>query len=237
MPPTVLATWDFRTATASTGRASRIGSYTLTEAGTPTWSSSGVDCSASASNKLTLTLDTALKVSPVWWIAGMRLITGTTPADYTTILGLTKSNTGEYERALMLWRNASTTQLGYAQSGAFGDLGTGVTLSTGADITIAARRTGTNNPAFGVKVNSDAFDTGVIDGNPVDYTSTSQLVFGSLGAQNSYMRYHWFIMGSGAITDGEVDAILANPDAYIYPASGGAIARISSGYHVRNINR
>lgn len=225
MAYTVLATWDFRTATSATGRASRIGSYTLTEAGTPTWSSSGVDCSASASNTLTLTLDSALKVSPVWWVAGMRLITGTAPADYTALLGLTKSNTGEYERALTLWRNASGTNLGYAQSGTFGDLGTGVTLSTGADITIAARRTGTNNPAFGVKVNSDAFDTGVVDVNPVDYTSTSQLFFGSLGAQNSYMRYHWFIMGSGAITDGEVDAMLANPDAYIYGSGSSSVSR------------
>lgn len=220
MAYTILATWDFRTATAATGRASRVGSYTLTEAGTPSWSVNGVDCSASAANRLTLTLPVELRVSPVWWIAGMRLIDGTAPSGYTTLVGLTKSNLGEFERALLLWRNASGTNLGVAHSSVTDDVSTGVTLATGADITIAARRTGVNNPAFSVKVNADAWDGGVNTPNAVDLTATSQLVFGSLGANSSFMRYHWLIMGSGAITDGEVDAMLANPNAFIYPSVG-----------------
>jgi hypothetical protein len=150
----------------------------------------------------------------------MRLITGTAPAGYTTIVGLTKSNLGEFERALLLWRNASGTSLGVAHSSVTDDVSTGVTLATGADITIAARRSGVSSPAFSVKVNSDAWDGSVNTPNPVDLTATSQLVFGSLGANNSFMRFHWLIMGSGAITDGEVDAMLANPNGYIYPSVG-----------------
>lgn len=223
MAYTVLASWDFRGAdSAATKRVARIGGYTLTEGGTITWTSDGADCSGAAANKLTLTMPAELKVSPVWWVCGMRLMSGTAPADYTTVCGLLQNAGNEYEASMLAYRLPNTsTNLRIGQSGSYGDVGGGSALSTGSDTILAARRTGTNNPAFGLRVNNDAWDTGIIDGNPVDYAATSQVFMGSIGAQNSLMRYHWFVMGSGAISDAEVQAIYDNPDAFIYPAPSG----------------
>jgi hypothetical protein len=122
----------------------------------------------------------------------------------------------------MLARKPSNTSLRVAVEGVGDGFDAGVTITTGSDHIVAARRTGTNNPAFGLRVNNDAWDTALITAAPVDYTSTSRLMFGNPTSQNCDCRYHWFIMGDGAITDAEVQAIYDNPDTYIYGSGGSA---------------
>ena len=240
MAYTVLATWDFRTATESTAINSRIGSYALTPTtggDAPSFTANGVDCSGGNSRRLTLTLPSELKVSPVWWVAGFRIINATTPPEFTNVVGLLKTDTsGLYEGAMMLARSPSNTSLRVAVEGAGDGINAGVTITTGSDHIVAARRTGTNNPAFGLRVNNDAWDTGLITAAPVDYTSTSRLMFGNPTSQNCDCRYHWFIMGSGGITDAEVQAIYDNPDAYIYGSGGGPDAATLAAYR-KNILR
>lgn len=240
MAYTVLASWDFRGSdTASTKRNSRVGSYTLTEGGTPTWSTDGVDCSASSANKLSLTLPTELRVSPVWWVVSLRIMNATAPAELTNVVGfLSTGATGLYSGRLMLCRKPANTSLRWTLLvDGSGTLDSGVTLGTGVDHVIAARRGPTNNPALGIRVNNDAWDGTLNTSNQVNMAS-SDLLFGSPTADNCRARFHWFVMGSGNITDTEVQDIYDNPNNFIYPPSPTApIAVISSGYHLHGTNR
>ena len=69
MAYTTLAAWDFRGAgSASAKRDAVIGSYTLTESGSPDWGTDGVDLSGSTSDKLLLTLPSELKPGKPWML-------------------------------------------------------------------------------------------------------------------------------------------------------------------------
>ena len=223
MPFTVLASWDFRGAdSAATKRTSRVGSYTLAESGTPTYSTAGVDCSASSANRLTLTLPSELKVSPVWFMANFQIINATAPAEFTNIVGIQFNDAATlYDGSLMLARKPANTSLRFrlASSGS-GTLDSGVVLGTGSDHVVTARRSGVSNPAIGFRINSDAWDEGVNAPNALDYGATSRLVIGSPTTDNSRCRYAWVMMGSGGLSDAEDALIRADPDAYIYPAGG-----------------
>lgn len=219
MPFTVLASWDFRgTDSAATKRNSRVGSYTLTESGTPTYSDAGVDCSASSANRLTLTLPAELQVSPVWFMANFQVMNATPPAEFTNIVGIQFSDAvALYDGSLMLTRKPADTSVRYrlVTSGS-GTIDTGVILGTGSDHVVTLRRSGVSNPAIGARVNSDAWDQAVNSGNALAYGATSHLILGSPTTDNSRCRFAWFMMGSGGLDDAEDALIRANPDTYLY---------------------
>lgn len=219
MPFTVLASWDFRgTDSAATKRNSRVGSYTLTESGTPTYSDAGVDCSASSANRLTLTLPAELQVSPVWFMANFQVMNATPPSEFTNIVGIQFSDAvALYDGSLMLTRKPADTSVRYrlVTSGS-GTIDTGVILGTGSDHVVTLRRSGVSNPAVGVRINSDAWDQAVNSGNALAYGATSRLILGSPTTDNSRCRFAWFMMGSGGLDDAEDALIRANPDTYLY---------------------
>jgi hypothetical protein len=217
---TVLASWDFRGAdSAATKRGSRVGSYTLTESGTPTYSTAGVDCSASSGNRLTLTLPAELKVSPLWLMVNFQVMNATAPAEFTNIAGIQFSNTSAdlYDGTLMLCRKPANTSV---RSRLITDGSTttdaGVTLGTGSDHVVTLRRSGVNNPAIGIRVNSDAWDGNLNTSNQLDFSATSRLIIGSPTTDNSRCRYAWIMLGSGALDDSEDVTIRASPDTYLY---------------------
>jgi hypothetical protein len=236
MPFTVLASWDFRGAdSAATKRNSRVGSYTLTESGTPTYSTAGVDCSASSANRLTLTLPAELQVSPAWFMANFQIMNATAPAEFTNIVGIQFSDAALlYDGSLMLTRKPADTSLRFRlASSVSGTLDSGVVLGTGSDHVVTARRSGVSSPAIGFRINSDAWDEALNTPSALDYGATSRLVIGSPTADNSRCRYAWVMMGSGGLSDAEDALIRANPDAYIYPASGPTPAPSFGRYGVR----
>lgn len=216
---TVLAAWDFRGAdTAATKRTSRVGSYTFTESGTPAYSTAGVDCSASSGNRLTLTLPDELKVSPLWFMVNLQIMNPTAPPEFTNIAGIQFSDVAAlYDGTLMLTRKPADTSVRFRllTSGS-GTMDSGVILGTGSDHVITVRRSGVNNPAIGLRVNSDAWDGAANTGNQLAFGATSRLILGSPTTDNSRCRFAWFMMGSGALDDAEDAVIRANADTYLY---------------------
>jgi hypothetical protein len=218
---TVLASWDFRGAdSAATKRVARIGGYTLTEEGTPSWSADGVDCSGAGGRRLRLTLPPALKVSPSWFIAGFRIMNATAPVELTNIVGLRDgASTSLYDASMMLVRKPANTSTRVAFSPSGSDtFDAGVTLGV-ADHICAVRNPGVS-PSIGVRINNDAWDNFALASINILYTATTALMFGTPDSEDVRTRYHWFIMGSGAITDAEVQAMYDNPNAYIYSGGG-----------------
>lgn len=223
---TVLASWDFRTDSSATGLASRRGNYTLTQEGTPTWSSTGVDCSGAGDRRLKMTLPAELKVSPVWFVAGFRIMNATAPSEHTNIVGLRGNSTGIYDCSFSFIRQPSNSRVrvffGAPDSGSDGVSTASVT--TGSDLTLAVARTNTNNPALKYRIGSGAWVTGLITSAPIGYASDSVLMFGTPDSEDVRTQFHWFVMGSGPITDAEAEAIQASPNTYIYPEVTGPSA-------------
>lgn len=207
---TIVTSWDFRGAeTSSTKRTSRIGSYTLSEVGTPTYDASGVTCSDV--NYLRLTLPTELKLTGDYWM--MSNLRRLDSLSYNTIFGYNYSdpnadpfNSGAYVYAgagLGAATNATGTSRIAAQSYLVAqnvDVNTTVTFNT-SDIKFFQNSTEEASIATG--------------SNPT-YTSTSWLQIASP------FRFAWILIGTGVITTGEMSTIASDPDSYIYPeASGG----------------
>ncbi len=217
---TVLATWDFRGAeSASVKRDSRIGSYTLTESGTPTWSSLGVLCSG-ASDRLTLTLPSELKLTGDIWIMGGVTRKGS-PTGFRNIFGYIQNendNNAGQTFSLMHW--SGDNALRYALSPTVGDGLYSVPLTTVDDeVTISLVRSGND---FSVYTDA-ASVASKTDSGTLQYETTSHLAIGpaigTTGASN--YQYHWLIIGSGTHTTGEATTILSDLDGYLYPAVSG----------------
>jgi len=214
MAYTIITTWDFRTATSATGRASRIGSYTLTEGGAPAWASTGVSLDATG-DRLTLTLPAELKYANNFWIMCSLKRLGE-PTDYGTYFGYNiDTSDGGSILALREWAG----DVGVHQPGITESAAQRPSTSFGV-FTLKKNDASPGRSTFadGVSVATTALETGTISGL---YTGTSSLSFGgAVGTStNANSEYAWAIIGTGDISEAEAVAIQASPNTYLYPAA------------------
>lgn len=236
---TVVATWDFRGAdNEATKLAPRIGGFSsLTKQGTPTIDTNGVACAADGQG-LTLTLPAGLKYVETFWLMCALRRTGTTTAA-CNIFGFINNSTdlAPYHSLNHLGWSGDTGRIDTNASGSQISSTTDTTYlptsSTNEVWTI--RRDDTSAKLY--KASTEMVSATVTSGNWPTYGATAHLAVGcQLGvSRNVNTRFDWLIIGTGAITTGEMTTIQTTPNNYLYPAS--SIAAISSGYHVRNINR
>ena len=215
MSYTVVASWDFRGSdSAATKRNSKVGAYTLTEGGTPTWSSAGVQVTG-MTDRLTLTLPSELKYTTDMWIIASIERTGTAAA-FENYFGYAQQDTSgnaNWTLAFCEWNTgAGETALRYALSQTVGDglYTTSATppLNTPTVITISRR-----DNVFEIFKDGSSVATKT-DGGSLQYTATSHLAVGSKLGDNAAMntRFHWIAIGTGQITASEVAAIEADPN-------------------------
>lgn len=229
MAYTTRAAWDFRGAgSAATKRNSVVGSYTLTEAGAPTWSTDGVSFAGSTSDHLTLTLPTELKIGFVWIIGGFR-VTGSNPGDDAHMFSLMLNDSGALDMSLGVLRapNGQSFSRVAVSGGSTGGSNHGV-MTADTDYTLALFKTalGVNNPGFSGQLSGQSWADFLVYNAGVDYTSTSRLRFGSTNGNNAGLRMHWFAMGDGDITKSELEAISSDPSLVLGGTSGPSAAAI-----------
>ncbi len=228
MAYTTLAAWDFRgEGTSTEKRNSVVGSYTLTEVGTLGWSVDGVDFSGGTGRRLILDLPVELQPGKPWIICGFRIMSATNPADRAHFCGITFSATGgAYAASLAIGRSAGSLGIGVRTSVEASGAGWGFgTMSVGVDSTATTRKTDPGNiPGFRSKHGAEAWTSDLIFGGSVDYGSDPHLVLGNFDDYNSQARIHWFAMGSGEITDGELEAIQADPSIVLGSPAGPSTA-------------
>jgi hypothetical protein len=214
MPYVTRAAWEFRgAASAAAKRNSVVGSYTLTESGTPSYSTAGVNFSASTSDRLALTLPVELRIGFVWTIGGFR-VTGSNPGGDAHAFSLMLNDTVALDISLGFLRAPNGQSFSKAAFGgsSFGGTNHGV-IPTATDVTFAIYKTalGVNNPGFRGRLSSSTWQSFFTYNAGIDYTATSRLVFGSTNSFNANLEMQWFAMGDGDITEAELDAISANP--------------------------
>lgn len=224
MAYTTLAAWDFRGAgTAATKRVAVIGGYTLTEFGTPDWSAEGVDFSDDTADRLQLTLPAELKVGFPWIIGGFR-VTGSNPGDDAHLFSLMLNNTGALDMSLGVLRapNGQAFSRAAISGSSTGGTNHGV-IPADSNCTLALYKTGlgVNNPGFRGRLNANAWNSFLVYNAGIDYSATSRLVFGSTNGQNARLRMHWFAMGSGDITEEELETIAADPSVIFGQSTTG----------------
>lgn len=218
---TVVTSWDFRGSdSAAIKRTSRIGSYTLTNQGTPSYSTDGVTCNANGQG-LTLTLPAELKFTSDYWImCGLRRI-GVVDQNVSNFGYIANDSDSSPFMTLTHFYNADgvrasvRTNDGGTPTGGLEDAAALPTLDT--DEVFVLRSLATSSAVF--KGNTEASAV-TLSARPT-YTATSHLAIGcALGySRNPRTRYHWVLVGTGSITTAEMATIQADPNAYLYAAA------------------
>jgi len=223
---TVVTTWDFRGSDSdATKRVSRIGSYTLTENGTPTYSTDGVTFNATDAG-LTLTLPAELKYATPFWIMGSIRRVGSNGA-FRNVFGFVHNNTSAVPYDSMVFSlNQDQTTGGVSTNDGTSNVanftaGGHPALNTDYVATIKRLQTSATLHLDG----GAAVATASPSGWPA-YASTAHLAIGDLigVSRNSAIRCAWLIIGTGDITTAEMATIQASPNTYIYP-SAPAVSR------------
>lgn len=214
MAYTTLAAWELRgSATLEEKLVSVVGDYTLTAVGSPTSSATGVSCAADGTHRLELALPAELKVGFAWIIGGFR-VSGSNPADDAHLFSLMLNNTGALDMSLGVLRapNGQAFSRVAISGSSTGGTNHGA-IPTDADSVFSLYKTalGVNNPGFRGRLNANAWAGFLVYNAGVDYTETARLVFGSTNGQNARLDMHWFAMGSGDITEEELEAIAGDP--------------------------
>lgn len=215
---TVSLTFDFRgTDSNATKRTARIGSMSLSDVGTPTYSSAGISCNGTGQG-LIGTLPSFTYSAPFWVMCALRR-TGST--DNANAFGMIFASTPTYPSHVL--------QLEYRD-------GTGARVATNDGIdalrgTVASgnRPTLNTDEAWTLKrLNTSATihsastlqDTYSFAASWPSASGTASLLIGTDDvAQNVNTRYDWLIIGTGDITTSEMATIQASPNTYLYPAS------------------
>lgn len=219
MAYTIVTSWDFRTATGATARASRRNSYTLTESGTPNYTASGVELSG-AGERLYLTLPAELKHTDSFWLmAAMRRIG--TPSNYVNVLGFALNDTdtqGWFVMQVGFDATGTTLKAYGTETNGFNysDQTTGNSPALNTDFLLTVVRTPDRVRAY---ISNTLVATTASLGSIPTYQTNAHLVIGPNvpSATNINFRYDWMLHGTGDITDTEIATIQASPNTYIYP--------------------
>lgn len=221
MPFTIVASWDFRGAdSAATKRQSRRGSYTLTEQGTPTYSTSGVTCDANG-QALTLTLPAEMRYASAFWImCGLRRIG--TPTNNVNNFGFIHNDASSAPFHVLNAFYESTN--GRVDTNASGTL-VASTADAAQYPTLNTDQVWTLNRKTDVSglwlSNTVVGSRSLTPGQWPTYDPTAHLALGcQLGVfRNPNTRYDWLLIGTDEIDATDIATIQAAPNTYIYGAA------------------
>ena len=220
MAYTIVATWDFRGAdSAATKRASRIGSFTLSENGTPTYSTDGVTFDAAGEGLSIPSIPAGLKLTePFWCMISFRRL-GTAGADYSNYAGWAANNVVGDPYVVHAINADTSGNVRYLinSAGVFTASGSTPALANNTDVGYTfVKRTTTADLYSGASSIASISST-----SAVTYYATSEFGVGDMAGlgRNSNMRANWLIIGTGDITTGEMTTIQASPSTYLYPSS------------------
>jgi hypothetical protein len=218
MAYTIVNTYDFRGAdSASTKRAPRIGTGTLTEIGSPSYSADGVTCSSTGAG-LIYTLPGGLQLArPFWIMCSMRRLG--TPDGSANVFGFIHNNSdsGPFASAQCYWNGLSDLILGINEGGTFAGTVSSLNAAINTDYALTVRY---GNSSAELLNGSSSIASDAVAADPT-YDASAMLAIGNYTGinRNSNMRAGWLIVGTGAISDAEITTIQASPSTYLYPAT------------------
>jgi hypothetical protein len=220
MAYTIIATWDFRGAdSAATKRASRIGSFTLSENGTPTYNTDGVTFDAAGEGLSIPSVGAGLRpTEPFWCMISFRRL-GVAGADYSNYAGWAANNVvaAPFVVHQINADNSGNVRYLINSAGTFTAAAATPALANNTDVAYTFVKRSTTADLYDGST-SIASITSV---SAVTYYATSEFGIGDMAGlgRNSNMRANWLIVGTGDITTGEMTTIQGAPNTYLYPSA------------------
>ena len=217
---TVITSWDFRGAdSASVKRASRRGSYTLIQQGTPTYATTGVTCDT-ASAGLNLVLPSELKFTGDFWLM-CRARRSASGAVSSTVFGYIPNDSDStpfLTLAHVQMASGTNAKIAGSDNGTYVESAESTTAVPQSSFeTYTLKSLGTS-----IKLFSEAVErySVTVASRPAFY-ATSHFSLGAVinSTRDHKLEYEWAIIGTGDITTGEMSTIAASPNTYIYGAA------------------